>query len=228
MEHLPIYISIVFSLTTFLTLLLLFRAAGYSKFLIIAVLGWLALQSIISLTGFYTITAGMPPRFGLLVIPPVLIILISPFTKKGRRFLDGLDVKTLTLIQVMRIPVELILFWLYLYKAVPGIMTFEGRNFDILCGLTAPLIYYFGYIKNVFGKKILLTWNIVCLLLLANIVVIAVLSAPFPIQQFGFGQPNIALLYFPFIWLPAIIVPSALLTHLVSIRRLIKQTELAI
>lgn len=222
MEHLPIYISIIFSLTTFLTLLLLFSASGYSKFLIIAVLALLILQSVVSLTGFYTVTDKMPPRFTLLILPPFLIILISLFTKKGRGYLDSLDLKTLTLIQVLRVPVELTLFWLYLYKMIPEIMTFEGRNFDILCGLTAPLIYYFGYIKNVLGKKVLLAWNILCLLLLANIVITAVLSAPFPIQRFGFGQPNIALLYFPFIWLPAVIVPTALLTHVVSIRRLIR------
>lgn len=222
MEHLPIYISIIFSLTTFLTLLLLFRAAGYSKSLIMAILAWLVLQSAVSLTGFYTVTDKMPPRFALLILPPFLVIVISLFTKKGRGFMDSLDIKTLTLIQVLRVPVELTLFWLFLYKMVPGIMTFEGRNFDILCGLTAPLIYYFGYIKNVLGKKVLLAWNILCLLLLANIVITAVLSAPFPIQRFGFGQPNIALLYFPFIWLPAIIVPAAFLTHVVSIRRLIR------
>ena len=46
--------------------------------------------------------------------------------------------------------------------------------------------------------------------LLANIVIIAVLSFPSPIQQFGFEQPNIGLAYFPFIWLPAIIVPIVL------------------
>lgn len=222
MEHLPIYISVIFSLTTFLTLLLLFRAAGYSKSLIMAILAWLILQSVVSLTGFYTVTDKMPPRFALLILPPFLVIVISLFTKKGRGFMDSLDIKTLTLIQVLRVPVELTLFWLFLYKMVPGIMTFEGRNFDILCGLTAPLIYYFGYIKNVLGKKVLLAWNILCLLLLANIVITAVLSAPFPIQRFGFGQPNIALLYFPFIWLPAIIVPAAFLTHVVSIRRLIR------
>jgi hypothetical protein len=222
MEHLPIYIKIVFSLTTFLTILLLFRAANYSRPLVVTLLSWLILQAVISLTSFYTVTDVMPPRFALLLLPPLAAVLCILFTKKGREFMDGTDVRTLTLLHVVRIPVELILYSLYIYKVIPEIMTFEGRNFDILCGLTAPFIYYFGYIKNILNKKILLAWNILCLLLLANIVVTAALSAPFPIQRFAFGQPNIALLYFPFIWLPSVIVPAALFAHVVSIRRLIK------
>jgi hypothetical protein len=109
---------------------------------------------------------------------------------------------------------------------VPAIMTFEGRNFDILCGLTAPLIYYFGYIKKTLSKNILIAWNVLCLLLLANVVVIAILSAPFAFQKFGFEQPNIAIFYFPFIWLPGFIVPVALFTHLVALRRLISVKRL--
>jgi hypothetical protein len=223
MEHLPLYISIVFILTTFFTLWMLYRAANYSKPVIIIVLLWLIIQSVISLSGFYTVTNVMPPRFALLLLPPVLFIVVMFFTKKGTAVIDSFDAKTLTLLHIVRILVELILYALYLYKVVPGIMTFEGRNFDILCGLSAPFVYYFGYIKNVLSKKLILVWNIVCLLLLANIVITAILSAPFPFQRFAFNQPSIALFYFPFVWLPGCIVPIALLAHLTVIRRLVKQ-----
>ena len=101
-----------------------------------------------------------------------------------------------------------------------GRMTFAGRNYDIIAGLTAPLVYYFGYIKNSFGKTALLVWNILCLGLLFNIVITAVLSAPTSFQQFGFEQPNTAILYFPFVWLPCCVVPLVLLAHLVCIRKL--------
>jgi hypothetical protein len=222
MEHLPIYISTVFVLTTFLTAALLYKSTNYSKPVIVAAILWLALQAIVSLTGFYTVTTGTPPRFGLLLIPPVIFIIILFLTRKGKSAIDGFNAKTLTLLHIVRIPVELTLYWLFLYKAVPGVITFEGRNFDILCGLTAPFIYYFGYIKNVLGKNALIAWNIACLLLLANVVITTVLSAPLPFQKFGFDQPNIALFYFPFTWLPCFIVPVVLFAHLVTLRRLIK------
>lgn len=100
-------------------------------------------------------------------------------------------------------------------------MTFEGRNFDILSGLTAPVVYYFGFIKKGLNKKLILVWNLICLGLLINIVAIAVLSAPFPFQKFAFDQPDIAVLYFPFNWLPCCVVPLVLFSHLATIRQLL-------
>jgi hypothetical protein len=222
METLPIYVSAVFVLTTLLAALLLHKAGNNSKPLVIAITIWLALQAVVSLTGFYTVTKGNPPRFTLLFMPPVVVIITLLLAKRGRAFIDSFDAKTLTLLHIVRIPVELTLYWLFLHKAVPQIMTFDGRNFDILCGLTAPVVYYFGYIKNVLGRKVILGWNIICLLLLANIVVTAVLSAPLPFQKLAFDQPNVALFYFPFIWLPCFVVPAVLFAHLAAIRRLVK------
>ena len=125
---------------------------------------------------------------------------------------------------MVRIPVEIVLFLLYVNKAIPKLMSFEGRNFDILAGLTAPLVFYFVFISKQFSRKLFLAWNIICLGLLVNIVINAVLSAPFPFQQFGFEQPNIAILYFPFVWLPCCVVPLVLLSHLSVIRQLLKES----
>ena len=99
-------------------------------------------------------------------------------------------------------------------------MTFEGRNPDIFSGLTAPFIYYFGYVKQKLSRSILLFWNFLCLGLLANIVLNAIFAFPGPIQKYAFDQPNIAVMYFPFIWLPCCIVPLVLFSHLVTIRQL--------
>ena len=172
-------------------------------------------------TGFFTVTDTIPPRFVLLVGPPLLFILFLFLTRQGKQFIDSLDLKTLTLLHLIRIPVELVLFWLFLHQAIPQLMTFEGRNFDIISGLTAPLVYYFGFVKKILSPRIILLWNFVCLGLLFNIVINAILSAPTPFQQFAFDQPNIAVLYFPFVWLPGIIVPLVLFSHLAAIRQLV-------
>jgi len=73
-------------------------------------------------------------------------------------------------------------------------------------------------VKN---RRLLLVWNFICLCLLLNIVINAILAAPFPFQQFAFDQPNIAVLYFPFTWLPFFIVMIVLYSHLAAIRQLI-------
>jgi hypothetical protein len=214
------YIDLVFVGTTFLTLLLLYKATGFSKTVILVTLAWLVLQALVGLSGFYAVTTGGPPRFALLLLPPFFFIVMLFVVRGGRRFLDGLDVRLLTLLHVVRIPVELTLYWLYLHKAVPRAMTFEGRNFDVLCGLTAPLVWYFGFVKPRLGRRVLIGWNVVCLLSLANIAVTAVLAASPRFQQFGFEQRNSALSHFPFVWLPCCLVPTVLLAHLAAIRQL--------
>jgi hypothetical protein len=220
-EAIPAYINMFFELTTALTLWFFYQATNKSTLSIVIILGWLILQAVISLTGFYTVTNTVPPRFLLLALPPVLFIIGLFISSKGRKYIDTSNVKWLTYLHIVRVPVEVVLFWLFIYKRVPQLMTFEGRNYDILSGLTAFIIGYFGYTKQRLGNTILLIWNFVCLALLFNIVINAVLSAPSPFQKFAFDQPNVAILYFPVVWLPCCIVPLVLFAHLVSIRQLI-------
>lgn len=222
LENLPIYISIVFTLTTILTVGIFYKASNKSTPTLIILLVWLTIQAIIALSGFYTVTDKTPPRFLLFVLPPLLLIIGLFATSKGRLYIDSLNIKVLTILHMVRIPVELVLFWLFINKAIPQLMTFEGRNFDILSGLTAPIIYYYGFTKKQAGKRTMLLWNFICLGLLLNIVINAILSAPFPFQKFAFDQPNVAILYFPFNWLPCCVVPLVLLSHLATIRQLLR------
>lgn len=218
---LPAYINVIFIATTVLTIFLFYRATKNPKITLVLLAGWIIFQAVLGLSGFYTITNTFPPRFALMALPALLFIIGLFVTTSGRLYIDSLDTKALTILHIVRIPVELCLYWLFVHKAIPQLMTFEGRNFDIIAGLTAPLIYYFGYVQNRLHKKLLLAWNFICLGLLLNIVINAVLSAPSSFQQFAFEQPNTAILYFPFVWLPCCVVPLVLLAHLVCIRKLL-------
>lgn len=221
METLPIFIPLGFIATVLLALVLLYRASGYNRTFLLIISGWLMLQAAFTLAGFYRVFNANPPRFGLLIFPPLIAIILLFVTPKGRVFLNGLNAKALTLLHIVRIAVELVLFGLFVHHAVPRLMTFEGGNLDILSGLTALFIWYFGYVKQKISRGWLLAWNFAALALLFNIVVRAVLSLPLPFQQFGFEQPNTALVFFPYSWLPTFVVPAVLLAHLVNIRKLI-------
>ncbi|MDJ1494308.1 hypothetical protein QNI19_15295 [Cytophagaceae bacterium DM2B3-1] len=221
MEALPLHISLAFVIITVLTVFVFYKAAGQSRITLFVILSWLILQMLVSYTGFYTNTEAIPPRSIFFLAPPLLCIFILSITPSGKSFLSQLDIKTLTLLHSIRIPVELVLFWLFSYKVIPEVMTFEGRNLDILSGLSAPFIYYFGFVRQQLNRTVLLVWNILCLVLLLNVVIHAILSFPYPFQQFGFDQPNIAVLHFPFVWLPSCVVPLVLLSHIASIRQLL-------
>ncbi len=111
-------------------------------------------------------------------------------------------------------------------RAGSALMTFEGRNFDILSGLTAPIIAWLAFRNGKTNRPLLIVWNIFALLLLINIVADAVLSIPTPFQQLAFEQPNRAVLYFPFVCLPALVVPIVLFSHLASFRQLLSNDKI--
>lgn len=221
MENSPFYISLIFAIMLIAALFLFYKATHNSKTVLGILLTWIIVQTIVSLTGFYKTESTLPPRFALLLLPPVVMIIALFATKKGRVFIDSLDIKILTLLHIIRIPVEMVLLWLCIYKMVPELMTFEGRNFDILSGISAPVVYYFTFVKNKISPTLLLSWNFICLGLVLNIAGNAVLSLPTALQQFAFNQPNIALLQFPFTLLPAVLVPLVILSHLTAIRQII-------
>ena len=136
--------------------------------------------------------------------------------------MDSLPLKNLTYISVVRIPVEIVLYFLFVERFIPEIMTFEGQNFDIVAGISALFVAYFGFNKNIPNKKLLLIWNFISFSLLMNIVITAILSAPSPFQKFGLEQPNIGILHLPVSLLPTFIVPVVMFSHLVAFRKLLK------
>jgi hypothetical protein len=197
--------------------------AAKAGVLMIPIVCWLVMQASLASHGiYYNKLEAMPPKIMIYGILPAGLFMITFFVfKKGRKFIDSLPMRTLTFLHIIRIPVEIGLFLLFTYGVVPKLMTFEGLNFDVLSGITAPLVAYFGFNNGQINKKILLTWNLLCLALLINVVVIGVFSAPTPMQQFAFDQPNTALLNFPYCWLPTFIVPVVLFSHLVTLRKLL-------
>ncbi|RRA99890.1 hypothetical protein [Larkinella rosea] len=221
----PLWLSLCFSGIMIITLAVFYsalRKAIPSKagFIFFAIITWLAVLLVLAQSGFFLKTDAVPPRFFLVIVPPFTLILVLFLTKTTRQFLDQLPLQTLTWLNIVRIPVELVLYGLFTHHFIPELMTFEGRNFDILSGITAPLAAYWASQKTPAARTKLLLWNILALLLLTNIVAHAVLAAPLPIQQLAFDQPNVGVLKFPFVGLPGVIVPLVLLGHLVSIRQL--------
>ncbi|MBD1209684.1 MAG: hypothetical protein H9535_14720 [Ignavibacteria bacterium] len=234
-NNLPTYISLTFGLTTVATLLFFIWTMRNSNSeqtrknanpIFIGLTMWLIIQAVLTLQNIYnTDTNSFPPKIMLWGIFPTIFTIILLFvTSIGRNFIDSLPLKNLAFLNIVRIPVEIVLFWLFLNKAIPELMTFEGRNFDIIAGITAPIIAYFGFTKTKLNRQTILIWNFICLGLLINIIVNALFAAPSPIQKFAFDQPNIAILHFPFSWLPTFIVPIVLFGHLTSIRQLLKHT----
>lgn len=183
---------------------------------------WIVVLIILSVNSFF-LSFELPPRLLLVIGLPVIVIIYLFINKNSRGYLKELPLSTLTYLHVVRVPVELVLWWLFLENMVPELMTFNGRNYDIIAGISAPFIGYFALGKIIKSNMAALLWNILAMGSLLNIVVNAILSTPYSFQMQAFDQPNLAVFYFPFILLPGFIVPAVLFSHLASISILLKK-----
>lgn len=221
METVPGYVSIVFILTTFASVAFLLQTAKYvglytlpSRILVFLLPLWIISQTILSVGGFYQRTDSLPPRLAVFGAFPALLLIATFFIFFRKSFVEKLPLGLMTMLHAVRIPVELVLYWLFVAGALPQVMTFEGRNVDIVSGILAPIIALVAFRGGRTNKWLLIGYNLLGLGLLINIVTIAILSAPFPFQSMSFDQPNRAVLFFPYIWLPTIVVPIVLFSHL--------------
>lgn len=235
MENLPSYISILFITTTVATLCFLFfgilsaqkrNSSNKGITILSLLLFWLFITGLLSLSGFFQVYDEVPTRFSAVVIIPIITIVATLVYEPSRTYLKRIPITTITYIHLVRVPVEIIIWWLAAYHLMPELMTFEGINYDILVGVTAPFaaIFLVGLKRK--RRKIAIVWNLIALLFLFNIVIHAVLSTPFSFQQLAFDQPNIAIFYFPFVWLPGFVVPAVLFAHLLSLIKLFQKEEL--
>jgi len=218
-DHLPNWINILFLLTTVVTIIIFYLANGRSNKLILLFITWSIVQSVLAYIGFYQDTQSIPPRFALVLLPSTLFIIYGLLPTPRKWILENKNVQLSTFLHTIRVPMEFVLLYLFIYDMIPQLMTFEGRNFDIIAGVTA-LIVGMLYAKGKVSEKILLIWNVLGLILILFILINGILSAELPIQQFAFEQPNRALNYFPFILLPAIVVPLVIYSHITDIIKL--------
>ena len=223
-QELPFWLNALFLLTVGATILLFFYANGRKRWLLLVLLGWSILQSVLAYSGFYLTTNTFPPRFILVLLPTTLLIMAGLLPKYRDEFLKGRNQALSTFLHAVRVPVEIVLLFLFLNKMIPELMTFEGRNFDIVAGLTAPVMGILILTKRA-SRSMLIGWNILSLILVSLILFHGILSAELPFQQFAFEQPNRAVNYFPFVLLPAVIVPIVIYTHLSDLIILLKEKK---
>jgi len=220
MSPVPLHLVTFFLFTVLIALVGFAFVVRWQKAALGLSLVWMVVQSAVALSGFYLQTRAIPPHFFLAPLPAFLLIAVVFLTRRGRGFVDSMSLKWSVLLHSVRILVEVTLYWLFLYKQVPAQLTFEAGNVDILIGLSAPLVWW-AFASGRIAKRGLLLWNSLALFSVLNALGRALLSAPFRFQQFAFDQPTVAILTFPFILLPAFLVPAVIFTHLAIFRKLL-------
>ncbi|MCX2743209.1 hypothetical protein OO013_04995 [Mangrovivirga sp. M17] len=222
-DKLPIAFNISFIAITTAVLLFLYKTSKGNKLILASLIFGLFMQGIAGYYEFY-IDSIKKLTFHILFLflPPFVPICIYLFTPRGKKMLKGFELKWLTLMQSLRLPIAFILAGLYFYKLVPQSITFLGLNFDILAGLSAPAIFYYGYQKKTLSIYMMILWNILALYSLIQLFVVVLFALPSPFQTFIYKQSASGILYFPYVWLFGFITPSFMFGHLAAISHLFK------
>ena len=163
----------------------------------------------------------MPPTMLVAMIAMWAIALRTGLGPTGRRLAESTPLGVLVLVQAFRLPLELLMHRAAGEGLMPVQMSFSGRNWDIVTGSTA-LVLGVAIIarRGRVPRWIVAAWNVMGALLLANVLVVALLSAPTPFRVFMNEPANTWIAHAPWIWLPAVFVPAAIAGHIIVFRRL--------
>ena len=175
------------------------------------------LDVVAALSGWTAQWLALPPRIPGLALGALSIAGLALCTKSARALLPALPAIGLVAFQSFRFPLELVLFTLAKQDRLPPQMTFEGRNFDVLVGLSAPFVAW-ALARKAIGWRTVIAWNLGSLALLLNVTFVAVRSTPGPLFAFPEAAPLTLVGTLPYTWLPGILVPVAYLCHFLSLR----------
>lgn len=190
---------------------------------------WLFATTAAANAGVLSDFTKQPPRMFLVVFAGMVLTLTVALGALGRRAVETLPLWGIVGLQSFRFPLELMLHRAYDEGVMPIQMSFSGRNFDIVSGVTALVVAFLLY-RNRLPVWAIHAWNALGFGLLLNIVAIAILSFPTPFRAFHDAPANTWVTHAPFVWLPAVLVMTALLGHVLVLRaalRLHRQSKAA-
>ncbi|MBK7585880.1 MAG: hypothetical protein IPI67_37555 [Myxococcales bacterium] len=178
---------------------------------------WMALTAAAALS-------GQLQRFDLRPPPMVVMLLLIlgggvalGLSRVGKLFAT-LPLWLLVGAQGLRFPLELVMHEAARSGVMPVQMSFSGYNFDIVTGAGALFLAAFLKRGDV-PRAVVVFWNVLGLCALSVIAVVALATSPM-LRAFGDGSLNTWVLFFPYVWLPAVMVTAAVAGHVVVFRHL--------
>ena len=190
----------------------------------VATLAWLLLTALAAASGALRRFDTFPPPFAGLLLALTAIGVAVPCSPLGTRLVRGLPLWVLVGSQVFRFPLELLMHRAFVEGVMPVQMSYSGRNYDILTGISAGLLGWW-LARGRVPRWVVAAWNVLGFALLVNIVAVAVLSTPL-FRWFGDDRLNTFVTYPPFVWLPAVLVTAALMGHILVWRKLAAERSL--
>ena len=173
-------------------------------------------------------SSGLLARFDRLP-PPMLVMIVAVFatgfavglSRTGADAAAEVPLAALVGLQAFRLPLELVMHRAATLGIMPVELSYSGYNFDIVTGLGAALLAAAMQAGWRVPRSVIWAWNVWGFWCLAVIAVIAVTTSPM-VRLFG-DEPrhlNTWVLFFPYVWLPVVLVTVALAGHITVTRAL--------
>ena len=177
---------------------------------------WLGVSAALARSGVLGRFEALPPPAALFLAGLTAATVGVAMSPLGGALARRTPLAALVGVQAFRAPLEVLLHRLYVGGVLPVQVTYAGWNVDVATGVLAAALGV--ALWRGAGRRWVAAWNALGLVLLAVVVGTAALSLPTPVQLF---EPSTAaIVTFPLVWLPAVLVQGALLGHLLVIRRL--------
>ena len=162
---------------------------------------------------------GVPRALGYLV-PVLLLALVLWRAGWLQAAVRTLSPAAIPWLQTMRIGGGLTLFAAWASGLAPWGWVATAGTGDILVGLGAVAVALLLGTGLAWSRTAAQVWNVFGLVDMAHTMMRGLLSAPGPQQRFFENPPNLVPAIFPFIYLPAFIVPLTILLHILSLQQL--------
>jgi hypothetical protein len=214
----------------FVIAIILLLAAGLVRYLphnykmpaLAGLAAWIAYGGILGYTGVIANTSTLPPGMIYLLVPIIMMAVFLASSRIGETVALSFPLWLLVGMESFRTIVEIFLHQLWLDGQIPEMMTFHGANFDILIGISAPIVAWLLASRRI-SDRLALAWNVIGIVMLLNVAVRAVLTTQGPLHLIATEVPNVAIGTFPYTYIPGLMVPLALVLHVLSIRVLRKR-----
>jgi len=162
---------------------------------------------------------GVPRALGYL-IPALLLSLVLWRAGWLQAAVQALSPSAIPWLQTLRIGGGLTLFAAWAAGLAPWGWVASAGTGDILVGLGAAAVAALLGTGLAWSRTAAQLWNVFGLVDMAHTMLRGLLSAPGPQQRLFETPPNLVPAVFPFIYLPAFIVPLTILLHILSLQQL--------
>lgn len=213
--------------TVFVATIVILLAVGIVRYLspahrvaaLFGLVAWVVYGGVLGYLGVVANRSILPPGMFYLLAPILVFIMFMARSRIGEAIALSFPLWLMMGFESFRLVVELFLHRLWMDGQIPKMLTYQGANYDILIGVSAPFVAWLLVTRKISNRMALL-WNVLGIAMLANVAVRGVLTTPGPLHFIPTEVPNVAISTFPFTYIPGLMVPLALVLHVLSIRAL--------